>query len=178
MNTNDRTTARTVRLHAYVLRVLVFAAVWWTLTEGDGGWGFGLPLALLVAALSLVHTPPATHLPRVHRMPAFFAYFMLQSLRAGWDVARRTLHPELPLQPDLLRVPLRLPTGAPTWWLMIVISLLPGTLSVHLKDAVLELHCLGVAGNVVADVREAETRLARLFGLTLNDAVDTARAGR
>jgi len=178
MNTNDRTTALTVRLQAFVLRALVLAAVWWTLTEGDGGWGFGLPLVLLIAALSLVDTAPAKRLPRVHRMPGFFAYFMLQSLRAGWDVARRTLHPDLPLQPDLLRVPLRLPAGAPTWWLMIVISLLPGTLSVHLKGTVLELHCLDISGDVVADVREAEVRLARLFGLTLNDVVDTAKAQR
>lgn len=178
MNTNDQTTAPRVLLHAYVLRVLVFAAVWWSLTEGDGGWGFGLPLALLVAALSLVHTPPARRVPRIHRMPGFFAYFMLQSLRAGWDVARRTLHPALPLQPELLRLPLRLPAGAPTWWLMIVISLLPGTLSVRLEDAVLELHCLDVGGTVVADVREAESRLAHLFGLALNDAVDTAGVRR
>lgn len=178
MNTHDWTTTLRARAHAFALRGGVFAAVWWTLSEGDGGWGFGLPLALIVAALSLIHTPPARHLPRIHRLPGFVAYFMLQSLRAGWDVARRTVRPDLPLQPALLRLSLRLPAGAPTWWLMNVISLLPGTLSVLLKGSVLELHCLDVAPTVVTDVREAEVRLARLFGLTLNDAVDDMRTIR
>jgi multicomponent Na+:H+ antiporter subunit E len=178
MNSDDRTTVTMLRLRAYVLRALGFAGVWWTLTEGDGGWGFGLVLALIVAALSLIHMPPARHLPRIQRVPGFLAYFLLQSLRAGWDVARRTLRPELPLQPGLLRLPMRLPTGAPTWWMMIVISLLPGTLSVQLQDAVLELHCLALGDDVVADVREAEDRLARLFGLTLDDAIDPARVHR
>lgn len=163
----ERTTVRIAYLQAFALRALVLAGVWWALTEGGEGQGFGLVLALLVAALSLVHTPPAVWVPRMHRMPAFAIYFMLQSLRAGWDVARRTVHPRLPLQPRLLRMTLRLPTGAPIWWLMMVISLLPGTLSVRLDGTELELHCLDCTIDVLTDVREAEAQLAQLFGYTL-----------
>lgn len=153
-------------LLALVLRTLLLGGVWWTLTDGSAGWAFGLVLALLAAALSLLYTPPALSMLRVHRLPGFVAYFLLQSLRAGWDVARRILHPGLPLDPGLLRVPLYLPAGAPTWGLMVVISLLPGTLSVHLDGTELELHCLDAGADVLADVRAAEAQLARLFGHT------------
>lgn len=165
--------APTTHLHALALRTLMLAAVWWALTEGDGGWGFGLLLALLVSALSLLHTPPAANVPRLHRVPGFVAYFLMQSLLAGFDVARRILHPRLPLNPRLVRVPLRLPAGAPTWSLMILISLLPGTLSAQLDAAELELHCLDMDGNVLAEVRKAEVQLARLFGVELADLAET-----
>ena len=171
----DRTAVRIAHLQAFTLRALVLAGVWWALTEGGEGQGFGVVLALLVAALSLLHTPPAERAPRLHRLPAFTLYFMLQSLRAGWDVACRTVHPSLPLQPRLLRLPLRLPAGAPSWWLMMVISLLPGTLSVHLDGTELELHCLDGTVDVLTDVREAEAQLSQLFGYTLIDSAEQRR---
>lgn len=171
----DRTTVPIAHLRAFALRALVLAGVWWALSEGGEGLRFGLVLALLVAALSLLHTPPAERAPRLHRLPAFTIYFTLQSLRAGWDVACRTVHPRLPLQPQLLRLPLRLPAGAPSWWLMMVISLLPGTLSVHLEGTELELHCLDCTVDVIADVREAEAQLALLFGYTLIDSAEQQR---
>ena len=166
---------RAAYVGAFGARALLLAGVWWALTEGGEGVAFGIPLALAVAALSLLHAAPATRTPRLHRMPAFAGYFLMQSLRAGWDVARRIVHPRLPLQPAFVRVPLRLPAGAPTWWLMMVITLLPGTLSVHLDGKLLEVHCLDSGSDVVAGIRRAEDELARLFGHRLADAAEAAR---
>lgn len=151
-------------LLAFLIRTVVLAGIWWVLTENRGGWGFGVPAAVAVACLSLLLTPPATHALRVYHLPGFVLFFLVQSLRAGWDVAVRTISPSLPLQPAILSVPLMLPAGAPTWWLMLVVSLLPGTLSTHLNGRTLELHCLDEGLDVVADIREAERRLALLFG--------------
>ncbi|AHE97023.1 cation transporter [Thioalkalivibrio paradoxus ARh 1] len=106
---------------------------------------------------------------RVLRFPGFAAFFLWQSLLAGWDVARRTLDPKLPLQPEILHLPLALPAGAPTWWLMLTISLLPGTLSVRLhQQRVLEVHCLDSRLDVAGSVRETECQIARLYGLGLD----------
>jgi multicomponent Na+:H+ antiporter subunit E len=72
----------------------------------------------------------------------------------------------MPLNPDILRLPLILPPGAPTWWLMLTITLLPGTLSVRLHtDRVLEVHCLDADAGIAASVRRTERQLAELFGL-------------
>jgi multicomponent Na+:H+ antiporter subunit E len=151
-------------LRAFSFRALALLLLWWMLSDGSG-WLFGLAASTLAAALSLRLTPPVTYRLRARRIPHFVAFFLAQSLRAGWDVARRTLHPALPLDPALLRLPLRLPDGAPSWWLMLVISLLPGTLSVQRQGSDLEIHCLDTALDVNADVRHAETQILRLFGL-------------
>lgn len=149
---------------ALAIRSLGLAALWWVLTEGGEGWAIGGPLALLIAGISLLHTPPSAYRLAIHRIPGFAAFFLTQSLRAGVDVAQRTLDRSLPLHPAMLRVPLHLPAGAPTWWLMLVISLLPGTLSVRLGGRTLELHCLDERLDVIADLRRAETEIGRLFG--------------
>jgi len=155
---------RSSRVSAYLLRLGILLAVWWILSGSSSDWWFGLPLAIVAAAVSLWLTPPGRFLLRPHRIPGFAAFFLWQSLLAGWDVAKRTLSPALPLNPEILRIPMALPPGAPTWWLMLTISLLPGTLSVRLhQDRILEVHCLDSRLDVAGSVRETEVQLARLF---------------
>ena len=146
-----------------VLRGLLLVGLWAVLANGEG-WGFGVPAALGAAWLSLRLAPPSAHRIRLLALPRFAGWFLWQSLRAGWDVARRTLHPALPLEPGMIRFRPTLPEGAPTWWLMLVVSLLPGTLSVRMAAGTLELHCLDTTGDVAGDVAQAEEELARLFG--------------
>ena len=163
----DRESACGARGHqagAWVTRFALLAALWWVVTEAAGGWAFGLPLAALVATASLWLTPPTRHRLLIRHLAPFAAWFVGQSMLAGWDVARRILHPALPLRPAVLRLPLALPEGAPTWWLMLTLSLLPGTLSVQLDGRTLELHCLDEGIDVAASVDAAQRRLARLFG--------------
>lgn len=152
------------RAIAWATRFALLAALWWAVTEGTGGWGFGVPLAALVASASLWLTPPGRHHLRLLHLAPFVGWFLVQSMLAGWDVARRILHPALPLRPAVLRLPLALPEGAPTWWLMLTLSLLPGTLSVELDGRTLELHCLDEGVDIAASVDAAQRRLARLFG--------------
>ena len=151
-------------LRAFSFRALALLLLWWMLSGGEG-WLFGGAASTLAAGLSLRLTPPAHYRLRALRIPRFVAFFLLQSLRAGWDVARRTLHPALPLAPAFLRLAPRLPDGAPSWWLMLVVSLLPGTLSVQRQGRSLEIHCLDAGLDVEADVRHAEAQIAQLFGL-------------
>lgn len=163
-------------VRAFVARGTLLAGLWWVLAGGAEGVVIGLVAAVLAAWASLRVAPPARHVLRVAALPRFGLFFLLQSLRAGWDVARRTLAPGLPLHPGLIRVPLALPAGAPTWWLMLIVSLLPGTLATRLDGRVLELHVLddlpaspdsNLEPAVVAEVRDAEARIATLFGCAI-----------
>lgn len=165
--TESRAVGRTVE--SFALRSLLLFGVWVALAEGEG-WFFGLVVSLGTAGLSLRLTPPSKYRIRLRALPRFAVWFLWQSLRAGWDVARRTLHPALPLKPGMLQVRNALPAGAPTWWLMLVLSLLPGTLSVRLVANALELHCLDTTGEVATEVAHAQAQLARLFGLQIAPA--------
>jgi multicomponent Na+:H+ antiporter subunit E len=153
-----------IRASAFRLGLLLL--VWWIVSGSTGDWWFGLPLAVTAAAVSMWLTPPANFWLRPHRIPVFAAFFLWQSLLAGWDVTKRTLSPALPLHPEILHLSVVLPPGAPTWWLMLVISLLPGTLSVRLhENRTLEVHCLDSRLDVSGSVRDTEMQIARLFGL-------------
>ena len=158
-------------ISAFAFRLGLLLLVWWIVSDSTGDWWFGLPLAVTAAAVSLWLTPPARFRLRLHRMPIFAGFFLWQSLLAGWDVAKRTLSPALPLHPEILNLSVVLPPGAPTWWLMLVITLLPGTLSVRLhENRTLEVHCLDSRLDVSGSVRETEMQIARLFGLQATTA--------
>ena len=153
------------RARAFALRLAVLTVLWWILTDGSGGWAFGVPAAVLITTFSLWQAPPAQLSLRASALPGFALFFVRQSLSAGWDVARRTLSRDMALAPELLRIPVSLPAGAPTWWLMATISLLPGTLSARIDDGNIEIHCLDARTDVTAEVCAAQRRIAVLFGL-------------
>lgn len=147
-----------------VIRTALLLVVWWALTEGDpAAIGFGLGAAPLVALLSLRFFPPAPRVPRLVATVVFVGYFLLRSVAAGVDVARRLLSPRLPINPGYLIYTTSLPAGSPRWLLANTLSLLPGTLSVTLRGSDLELHCLDTAMPVCEDVARTERRIARMF---------------
>lgn len=146
------------------VRTALLLVVWWALTEGDpGAAGFGLGAAVLVALVSLRFFPPAAPHPRLAATLEFAGYFLLRSMVAGVDVARRLLSPRLPLRPGYLTYTTALAEGRPRWLLANALSLLPGTLSVTLRGDELELHCLDTSLPVHEDVARAEQWIARMF---------------
>ncbi len=147
-----------------VVRTALLMLVWWALTEGKpGAAGFGLGAAGLVALFSLRFFPPAARRPGLAATGVFAGYFLLRSVVAGVDVARRLLSPRLPLKPGYLTYTTSLAEGRPRWLLANALSLLPGTLSVTLRGNELELHCLDTALPVREDVARTELRIARIF---------------
>ncbi|MDL0431456.1 Na+/H+ antiporter subunit E [Marinobacter sp. TBZ242] len=161
-------------LRAFCLRAGVFFLVWWVLTEGDpsGLWS-GAVIVLIVALFSCTLYPPSSHALRPAAALAFAGYFTLRSVTAGLDVARRLLSPSIPLNPGYLLVKTSLPEGGPRWLLANTLSLMPGTLSVRLQGASLELHCLDLDLPIDEDVRAAERRVAGVFGLSETSAEES-----
>jgi multicomponent Na+:H+ antiporter subunit E len=153
-------------------RAVLLALTWLVLVGNTDGWRYGFVAVAAIAFLSLRLSPPSSFTPRLRHLPGFLVFFLLQSLSAGADVARRTVSPRLPLHPAILNLPLTLPAGPPTWLLMLVVSLLPGTLSTSLCEGTLELHCLDSNLQVRDAIHEVERLIAKLFGISATPGDD------
>jgi len=148
------------------IRAAAAACVWWTLSEGrTDSWAVGTVAVALAVAASLWLLPLRAQ-PRIRLSAgiALAAYFLVQSLRAGLQVAWLALAPRARIAPGSVEVTLALPPGPARYLLAGTLSLLPGTLSVKLDDARLVVHALSGLEQVEADVRALETRIAALFG--------------
>lgn len=149
-------------------RFLLLLVLWWVLSEGNlEALGAGALAGALVASATVGLFPGREYRVRWHRVPGFFLFFLVRSVMAGVDVAGRLLRPSLPISPGEISVELRLPVGAPRALLANILSLLPGTLSVELRDQTLKLHCLERDADMDAHLRDVESRVAALFGLAL-----------
>ena len=100
----------------------------------------------------------------------FALRFFHLSFTAGLDVASRALGPAIRLDPGMVSHPCRLPAGAARYFFMIVISLIPGTLTADQRGDTLDVHVLDRLQANEDGLRELEEDVARLFGLPLSVA--------
>ena len=152
----------------FAFRTLVFALIWWILTQGAiNSWLVGAPVVLLAVIASGWLLPAISwSLPGIVR---FIPFFLWRSLYGGVDVARRALHPKMPISPGLFDYRWRLPPGLPRVFMANTVSLLPGTLSAELDEEYLRVHVLDQSGDFIPELSIVEERVASLFGLTLVD---------
>jgi multicomponent Na+:H+ antiporter subunit E len=165
--------ARTQVLWIACRRALLLAAVWLTLSAGEGaslaGW---LVAALAVAAATALSLrlmparPPAVRLGTLARMAPGFLW---RSVLGGIDVARRALDPRLPLRPGWVVLPTALPPGGERVALGGEFSLLPGTLVAGTRAGNLLVHCLDRDQPIEAEVEQAEREVAASAGHALAD---------
>lgn len=151
-------------------RTLSFALLWWALAEGDEAWWFGLPVIAIALSVSLVLRPKNRWHWRPAGLARFVGFFLWQSLRGGVDVARRALHPRMPLAPAFVTYPLRLSEPGARVCFANTISLLPGTLSADLEGRFLRVHVLDDRLPVMQMLQALEARVAALFGEPLSMA--------
>ncbi|WP_218141616.1 Na+/H+ antiporter subunit E [Nitrosomonas sp. Nm51] len=154
------------RLLDIVLRILLFSILWLILTNGDpSSWLIGAPAILfaVIASTRLVSPVPLIW----SEVPGFIAFFLIRSLAAGADVAYRVLHPLMPIAPDLVTYPLRIPPGLPQVFMANTVSLMPGTLSADLNQNILKVHILDKEKNFMTELESVERRVARMFGVSL-----------
>ncbi len=154
-----------------VRRFLAFSLLWWILTEGyPGAWSFGLPVIVLAFLVSMALPTAGDWTWRLPQLLRFAFFFLGQSLRGGIDVARRALHPRLPIAPQLLEYRLRLAEGPARIFFADALSLLPGTCSVMLRGDALQMHVLDGSQPVEQALRRVEGEVAGLFGMALPPA--------
>lgn len=146
-------------------RALGFAALWAVLSGGDG-WIIGIPIIILAATMSCLSSPVNRwSLPGLAR---FVPYFLWNSLRGGFDVAVRALHPRLPIEPAVVNYELRLKNATANVLLADTVTLLPGTLSADLRGDVLLVHVLNASGPFLNTLQAVERRVADVFGIDID----------
>lgn len=151
-----------------ILWLLALAALWAVLNPGDRkSWLVGVPAVGLGALLALRLRSPVAGQVSLQGAVRFLIYFIWQSLRGGWDVAWRALHPRLPLSPGISRYQVRLPAGPERILFLNATSLLPGTVSAGLEGDTLILHTLDDGPAVAMEMAALETRVGDVFALEL-----------
>lgn len=152
----------------YPIILALLAALWVVLTGGPlQSWLIGGPVVAGAAALALWLGPGSGRTVRPWAAAVFAVFFLVESLRGGWDIARRAVHPALPIDPGQLTYTLRLPPGTPRVLFANTVSLLPGTLTLEIGDKVLRVHAVDQSMPIQANLARLERRIAALYGLSL-----------
>lgn len=151
-----------VSVTAFIKRVLLFALIWWLLTEGRAdAWGMGVLLVLIGASLSVSLAPPVGW--SLSGLLRFLPFFVRYSLVGGVDVAKRALSIGMPLQPAIIEYPLALTLPQSRLFMAGVISLLPGTLCAEVQDDKLWVHVLDKRHDIQGELNVLECKVAALF---------------
>lgn len=156
------------RLVYFILALIIWILVTWPFVDGKIDIqviAAGVIAALIVALL--FHEI----LPKEHRvfispvrifwalvyMPVFFYYV----IKANLDVVYRALHPEMPINPGIVKIKTNLKTESGITALANSITLTPGTLTVDLTDdGFLYIHWINVKSD---DLEQATEFIAQRF---------------
>lgn len=157
-----RVSPRFQRLGQTVYWLVAYSGVWAVLSGGTG-WGFGLACVLLATWVSLLLRLQPLYL-NVLYLPRFLVFFFSEVAIGAWDVARRALHPRVPITPALVTYSLRCSHPQVRLLLSAMVGLLPGTWASHFDDRLLYLHVLDGRQKWQDSVARMEHHLARLLG--------------
>lgn len=93
------------------------------------GLAFGLPVAFGLRRLYDEKTDVGRMIRALPYALLYLGVFLIEVITANLDVARRVVSPSLPIEPDVLVVPLRVETDVAITTIANSISLTPGTLT-------------------------------------------------
>ena len=130
-----------------------------SLKPGDLVVGAFTSVGATWASLRLL--PPSCGCLQFGQLLALLPHFVWESVLAGIDVARRSLHPRMPLSPGFVTCPLSFPPGFARNTFATITSLLPGSVSAGESEGELVYHCLDDASPVVEQLWQEERLLAR-----------------
>lgn len=139
-----------------------YAALWWIISGGDGGWLWGIPAVLIAALFNPFPGSERWHW-RLRGLLVFVPVFVWLSLRSAFDVAWRALHPARPLDPALIDVAWSLDSWHARLFFANLINLMPGTLCVRITEQGMTVHCLGRTEQTLAGLQRLETVIGNLF---------------
>jgi multicomponent Na+:H+ antiporter subunit E len=152
-------------LRSSLAAVLLLSLIWWILTEGEfDSWLVGIPAVLLGVVLSRVLRASSPNRYRLSAFIKFVPFFLIHSLRGGFDVAWRSCDPRLPIDPALIVYPLRLPShDSSRVFFAATLNLLPGTLTAELGEDHLVVHLLTEADDILPRLAQLENLVGALF---------------
>lgn len=144
------------------------AGLWWLLSGGTpSSWLIGVPVVLFAAFAAQRLggiAAPGLSMPGLARLVPFFLW---ESMRGGVDVARRVLVTPMRIAPGFATYPLRLQHPGARLLFANSVSLLPGTLSVDLRDDCLAIHALDCNSDFTRELQRVESVVGHVFGEAL-----------
>jgi multicomponent Na+:H+ antiporter subunit E len=144
--------------------VVLFAS-WWLIANGDPALAFGG--LVFAAAATLMHAELTRGSFRWRVRPAglvrVLLYFIVHSILASIDVARRAFARPPRLAPAIIEYPLRLTDETARIWFMNTINLLPGTLTVSLEADRLKVHVLDRRQDMHEQLMRMESAVSAVF---------------
>jgi multicomponent Na+:H+ antiporter subunit E len=151
-------------LQRFVWQIAVLVFLWWMLTAGAvEPWLVGIPTVLAASMLSWSLRSARGWNFSLLGLVAFVPEFLRFSLQGAIDVAWRSLHPRLPIEPRMMNYELRLSTPAARTFFMNVVSLLPGSVAVDVRDRTLLVHVLDRRLPVTRQLQKLELLIAGMF---------------
>lgn len=105
------------------------------------GVGSCLLVVLLCAHMEIVDDE-STPYQVTPRFCGYLPWLIWQIVLANFDVARRVLHPNLPISPDLIEVQASQKTHLGNVIFANSITLTPGTISIRIREGVILVHAL------------------------------------
>ena len=152
------------------VRLASAALIWWILM--DGAWHDmlpGIPVILLVALVPpyLGHASSwRWSFPALLRIVPVFLWF---SVRSGVQVAYLSMRRLRLLTPEVVEYSWRLPPGPARLFLASIINLIPGTLSLQIRDEALNIHFLHDARGSMPSVLVLEELVGDLFRVPMSE---------
>jgi multicomponent Na+:H+ antiporter subunit E len=147
-----------------ISRTAILAFTWWVLAQGAyESWQVGLPAILIAILIDYRLSPPKGNRLSLGGFVVYALYFLKLSITGGIDVAWRTYHPRLPLNPAMVEYPLRLTSLSARNLFVCTVSLLPGTLSAELGDNILFVHVLDGGRPFKQELKIIEERVEAVF---------------
>ena len=150
-------------LSTAVWRGTAFFLLWMLLMQSlkRADLAVGVLASVGATSVSLRLLPPFSGGLRFGRLLALLPHFAWESVLAGVDVARRALHPGMPLRPGFVSCPLGFPPGFARNTFATITSLLPGSVAAGEVEGEIVYHCLDTTAPVVEQIWKEERLLAR-----------------
>ena len=134
----------------WLMCLLAVFALWMLLFWSVDPWvlGTGAFFALLVATfLGEIYPDKLTKVLDLRRwlyVAIYLPYFLYFCIRANFDVAIRVVHPDVPIQPGIVKVRTTLTSDMARTFLANSITLTPGTLTVDIDGQDLYIHWINI----------------------------------
>ncbi|WP_135826630.1 Na+/H+ antiporter subunit E [Halorussus ruber] len=131
------------------------------------GLGIGLSIAFIFRRFYTERTALARNVRAIPYATLYVGVFLKELLTANIDVAYRVLAPSMPIEPDVVVVPLRVQTDAAVTTIANSITLTPGTLTMDYDEEANVLYVHGITGRnreaVVEPIRTWEDYALVIF---------------
>ncbi|KYK28000.1 MAG: hypothetical protein AYK19_05975 [Theionarchaea archaeon DG-70-1] len=134
-------------ISVFFTTLVLWVLLTWQEIEEQGlpPFAVGVVASVIITAFSRNLFPGISLHPR--RVIYFLIYvpaFIWEMIKSNFDVAYRVLHPKMPINPGIVRVPTTLKSGYGKTILANSITLTPGTLTLDVKDQNFYVHWLNI----------------------------------